>query len=173
MPLIQAIMNGNRAAVIQVIIDAQVDNAQGHLPLLQEVNALGESPLICAIKRGYMYIAEILIGLGADPDYIVPGTGETAMMYAARLGHENIVRVLMDNDGNINIQNNNGETASDIANAYGHIDADPQQILAIQVLEQQLQGLNMAAQVDNVHGHIDVDPQQILGVEVLGLGADN
>ena len=142
--LIQAITNGNTNTIIQVIFDAQqTGGINGHLPLLLERNRLGESPLICAIKKKYMYVAEVLIGLDPDLDYAVPNTGDTAMMYAAKLGHENIIRELIDAGADITIKNRNNQTASDIAIDYNHPEAAPDSIILIQGLAQNLQGLNI------------------------------
>jgi hypothetical protein len=155
--LIKAISAGNTNVIIQTILDAQqTGGAMGHRQLLQERNTLGESPLICAIKKKYMYVAEVLIGLDNNLNYAVPNTGDTAMMYAAKLGNETIVGNLIDAGADINIRNNAGQTASDIANDYDNPNAAPDNILQLRALTQLLNVQNLNAG-DNVFPQDDED----------------
>jgi len=144
--LIPLIHRGNRNDVVQAILDAQRDDANGHIPLLHEINNSRESPLICAIKKGYTTIAQILIGIGADVNFRVEHSEETPIMYAARAGNESIVRLLIEAGANINDVNNQNLTASDIAIAYGHDDADPVGIQALLELAHGIQGLDLGNQ---------------------------
>jgi ankyrin repeat protein len=150
--LIKAIYAGNTQEIIKVIYNAQKTNGpMGHVQLLQERNTLGESPLICAIKKKYMYVAEVLIGLDNNLNYTVPSTGDTAMMYAARLGHESIVNQLITAGANINAKNKLGQTASEIAAEYNNHNSAPENILILKDLTKLLKNQQLNTISNNIY----------------------
>ena len=48
--------------------------------------------------------------------------GETALMYAARNGHTEVVATLLESGARVDIESSNGETASNLADEKGHED---------------------------------------------------
>lgn len=111
--LIDAIRSGSRKAVAEVILESQ---RQGGLEtLLDERTSLGETPLMCSIKRGYTKIAETIIALGADVNHVAASTGDTPLIYAVRYCLSDVVEKLISSGANIEARNNEGNTAMDIA----------------------------------------------------------
>lgn len=190
--LIEAIRDGNRVNIIQVIFDVRNDH-DATANLLAERNNVGDSPIICAIKKNYSYIAQVLIGLDNTQENYLAGNktalmyaaekgnlevvrtlinkeidhlldlqdnlGNTALMYAARIGDQNIFEQLIIAGANVNIVNNANETAIDIANANGHNMPDPQVVLDMHALVQQMQNINLEA--DNPAPPADLDNQHV------------
>lgn len=155
--LIEAIRDGNRVNIIQVIFDVRNDH-DATANLLAERNNVGDSPIICAIKKNYSYIAQVLIGLDNTQENYLAGN-KTALMYAARIGDQNIFEQLIIAGANVNIVNNANETAIDIANANGHNMPDPQVVLDMHALVQQMQNINLEA--DNPAPPADLDNQHV------------
>ena len=53
---------------------------------------------------------------------VSPVAKNTALHYASKEGHVEIVEILLDNDANVNAKNNDGQTALILASIYGHKD---------------------------------------------------
>ena len=190
--LIEAIRAGNRVNVIELIFNAR-NNHDATENLLAERNNIGDSPIICAIKKNYSYIAEMLIGLDNTQAHYLVGrktalmyatergnlevvkilinkveidllnlqddVGNTALMYAAQIGDQNIFERLIIAGADVNIVNGANETATDIANANGHNMPDTQVVLEMHVLVQQIQNINLAA--NNPAPPVDLDNEQV------------
>ena len=91
--LIEAIRDGNRVNIIQVIFDVRNDH-DATANLLAERNNVGDSPIICAIKKNYSYIAQVLIGLDNIQAHYLVGN-KTALMYAVEKGNLEVVNTLI------------------------------------------------------------------------------
>lgn len=148
--LIRAINSGKTNEMLKVLDDAFASGGKAaQQQLLLERNKLGESPLICAIKKKYMTVAKVIIDIDPDLDYQVPKTGNTAMMYAAEIGHEAIISKLILFRADVNIKNLQGKTASDIAIDSNHPEAAPKNIIPIQQLVENIQDLNINRSEEN------------------------
>lgn len=116
--LIVAITKGSRSEFEQVIVQAY-QNSQLQ-SLLQGTNTHLESPLICAIKRQYSSMAQTLIKVGADINYVVPDTKKTPLMYAAERGNDVIVEALIRTGVKLALKDSAEQTAYDIALENGY-----------------------------------------------------
>jgi ankyrin repeat protein len=150
--LLRAINSGNKQFMINAICDIQGVN--GNIQHVLDTNNKGESPLMCAIKKGNTYIAQILIGSevtngqGAELDFQVPLrmnqngmprnadiVGKTALMYAAKHGYRGVVEMLIESGVNMNLTDDQGNTAELIAANNGHYNI----VVIIQAAVAQLQ----------------------------------
>ena len=82
-------------------------------------SAAGEKPLVVAITKGYLKIAEMLIQAGARLDTDVDANKNTILHYAAYKGHFNSVKLLISAGADLNLKNNQGQTALDFARQFG------------------------------------------------------
>jgi ankyrin repeat protein/beta-lactamase regulating signal transducer with metallopeptidase domain len=92
-----------------------------------DVNArdlAGRTPLhrMFIIGRDHMDVAELLIAEGANVNAKVTGTRWTPLHYAVESGDARIVRLLSDNDADINAPTTDGQTPLHIACECGHKD---------------------------------------------------
>ena len=80
--------------------------------------------LQCAAKRGYNDVVALALEHGAYVDYCpeTDETLETPVMWAARNGHKETVRLLYENGADIEIKNFENERAIDFARIQGHGD---------------------------------------------------
>ena len=85
-----------------------------------EANALGLDELMkCAADGNSARVKELLAFHAFDIN-ARSANGSTALFYAARNGHEEIVALLLGAGADPTIKNDKGSTASDIAVRYGH-----------------------------------------------------
>ena len=98
---------------------------QGNLPLVQTlvlknkamVDHIGWTPLHYACAKGHFDVAQFLIANGATVD--APSVGNTTpLMMAVQSGNEQLVKLLLDKGADLQIRNNNGLSAIDIADIY-------------------------------------------------------
>jgi ankyrin repeat protein len=125
MALVEAVRNGNRAAVRALLAkhaNVDVAAADGTTALhwaaerddvdlvdallkagatAQVTNRHGTTPIHLAATNGNAVILERLIAAGADPNAALPD-GETVLMTAARSGNVDAVKVLVDHGANVN-----------------------------------------------------------------------
>lgn len=92
----------------------------------------GLTPLIMAARNGNTKITQLLLANQAEPNRAevadVPGeggssfraTGMTALIYASRAGHKEIVNMLIKAGANVNAMSETGETAMKEAVSNGH-----------------------------------------------------
>jgi ankyrin repeat protein len=98
---------------------------QGNLPLVQTlvlknkamVDHIGWTPLHYACTRGHIDVAQFLIANGATVDAMSLGN-TTPLMMAVQSGNEQLVKLLLDKGADLQLRNNNGLSAIDIADIY-------------------------------------------------------
>lgn len=84
---------------------------------LEVKNEKGQTPLIIAVENGHRAFAHTLINTGADVNAF-DNLGNTALMKAAMKGDLILLRLLLQNGANIDLENTNSMTAYDWAKAY-------------------------------------------------------
>ncbi len=112
------------------VVGLLLDN--GANPNINDVE--GMTPLMVAARSGSSPIVSMLLRHDADPNMLgvpdVPGStgkafgnaGVTALIYAARAGHNEIVKQLIDAGSNVNAMSRSGETAMRGALSNGYQD---------------------------------------------------
>jgi hypothetical protein len=110
--------------VVELLLANEAD------PNINDVEGL--TPLMVAARSGNAPIVQWLLGHDADPNKLevpdVPGsggkafgsTGMSALIYAARAGHDDIVKQLIEAGSNVNAMSRRGETAMREATSNGH-----------------------------------------------------
>lgn len=73
-----------------------------------------ETPLIQAAMNGWSKTAQALVNAGADINHVESYEGYTALHYAARLGREGTLKVLLAADADTTIKSKQGETAEEM-----------------------------------------------------------
>jgi ankyrin repeat protein len=94
-PLLQASSTGN-VPVMTALLKA------GANPKLARPDA--ETPLMAAARAGSVEAVRLLVANGADVNGADPFQQETAMMWAAAEGHVNVVKTLLELNGNPNLR---------------------------------------------------------------------
>jgi ankyrin repeat protein len=147
LPLVDAVKDGNRAAVQSLLRQKTNVNAaeadgttalhwavragDGELVRLllgaganvRAANRYGVTALQLAAINGSVAIAQTLLDAGADPNAVLP-EGETILMTAARTGEPALLTVLLDRGADLNAREKwYGETALIWATAENHADA--------------------------------------------------
>jgi len=84
---------------------------------LFRTNSLKETPLMVAAKLGYEHLVRLLVSLGSRPD-AKDINGNTALHLAILNNHEEIALYLINSRANIDITNNNDQTAFKLAESY-------------------------------------------------------
>lgn len=88
------------------------------------------SALMLAAMVGHSSVVKCLLDRGADPNLMEKGPGgQTALMYAATFDRADAIRVLIRGRAEVNLRNEMGKTALDVALEYGRKDV-------VKVLEQ-------------------------------------
>ena len=105
-PLMMASIDGNLALVKTLVIDhkAQLDH-------------ISWTPLHYACARGHLDVAQFLIANGAIVDSMSLGN-TTPLMMAVQSGNEKVVKLLLDKAADLQLRNDQGLTAIDIADIY-------------------------------------------------------
>jgi uncharacterized protein len=105
-PLELAIDNGN-AAMVALLLKARAD--ANHL------DHVGETPLMRASEVGVLPVLQLLLKHGAVVDVREANYGQTALMFAARAGHADVVATLLASGANPNVATKVGATPAFIA----------------------------------------------------------
>jgi len=93
-PLVLACENGNTAMVKRLLLaGADPDHAK----------VTGKTPLMVCSNRGDAEAVKELLARGANPDATENKQGQTALMWAAAEKHAEVVRVLIENGADVNI----------------------------------------------------------------------
>ena len=105
-PLMMASIQGNLALVQTLVLKnkAMVDH-------------IGWTPLHYACAKGHFDVAQFLVANGAKVDALSVGN-TTPLMMAVQSGNEQLVKLLLDKGADLQIRNNNGLSAIDIADIY-------------------------------------------------------
>jgi ankyrin repeat protein len=147
LPLVDAVKDGNRAAVQSLLrqkTNVNAAEADGTTALhwavraddgelvrvllraganVRAANRYGVTPLQLAAINGSVATARPLLDAGADPNAVLP-EGETILMTAARTGQPSLLTLLLDRGADLNAREKwYGETALIWAVAENHADA--------------------------------------------------
>ncbi len=94
---------------------------------INKPNSFGISPFLAIVNAGYFEIVEFLVSNGADINQAHQNLTSsnmasyyTPLMVAALNGHEDVVRLLIENGANPELKNSEGKTALDLASENGH-----------------------------------------------------
>ena len=97
--LMLAAMRGDLEVVRQLLVQGA------------EVNPSGDwSPLIYAAVKGSVEISRLLLAFGAKVNAAAASNGLTALMMAAREGHDRLVALLLASDADPNLKSHSGTT---------------------------------------------------------------
>ena len=105
-PLMMASIDGNLPLVKTLVL--------GHKAQLDHI---GWTPLHYACAKGHLEVAQFLVANGAIVDSLSVGN-TTPLMMAVQSGNEQLVKFLLDKGADLQLKNNNGLTAIDIADIY-------------------------------------------------------
>ncbi len=105
-PLMMASIEGNLPLVKTLVI--------GHKAQLDHI---GWTPLHYACAKGQLDVAQFLIANGAIVDSMSLGN-TTPLMMAVQSGNEQVVKLLLDKGADLQLRNDQGLTAIDIADIY-------------------------------------------------------
>lgn len=109
--LLAAIENGNLNTIKNLISEGANVNAKGTL--------VGISPMHLAVENQDIDFIEFLLSKKADINN-TDGQGRTPLFWASYSGYSDVVRYLIDQGANVNIKNQDGKTALDIARDKSH-----------------------------------------------------
>ena len=107
------------------LVKNRPDNPQ-HVDFINALNmpnGKGFTPLMIAIKNGYLNCAVSLAAAGADPNICHHETGNTALHLAAEAGNEILVKLLLVFGADLNLENKAGKTPLLLAHSSGGRDA--------------------------------------------------
>lgn len=103
-------------------------------------NGEGFTPVMLAVRLGYLNSAMSLLLAGADPDIHHPTTWNTALHHAAEVGNPSLVKLLIVFGADMEAINNGRQTPLDVACAS----SQPNAVECIQILNETLELLNEA-----------------------------
>ena len=86
-------------------------------------NGNGFTPLMLAVKNGYLNSTVSLAAAGADPNICHPDTGNTALHLAAEAGNQLLVKLLLVFGADLKLKNKAGKTPLLLARSSGGRDA--------------------------------------------------
>ena len=140
-PLLVLAIKDKSYGVIEVLLtakgmDVDLSNKQGETPLMiasingdlplvktlvqknkARLDHIGWTPLHYAASRGQLEVAQFLVANGALVDSKNLG-GTTPLMMAVQSGNEYLVKLLLDKGANLQLRNELGLSAIDIADIY-------------------------------------------------------
>ncbi|KAF4450394.1 hypothetical protein F53441_6518 [Fusarium austroafricanum] len=79
----------------------------------------GYVPLLWAAANGQEYAAGLLLEKGADIEVKDPDNGNTALIFASKYGHNDMVHLLLKHGASLKARNINGDTALAVAAYHG------------------------------------------------------
>jgi uncharacterized protein len=86
----------------------------------EAANHIGLTALMWASIRGHVAVVEDLLEQGCDMDHAVSNNGYTALHWAAHQDQLEVAQLLLRFGAKIDLRNNNGQTAADLATQRGH-----------------------------------------------------
>lgn len=104
---------GGRDDMIPALLQAGVD--------IESLDPRGHSALILASYHGHSATTALLLSLGAKPDGLESGLGNTALMGVAFKGYEAIAEHLIASGADVDRRNSVGQTAVMMAALFGHV----------------------------------------------------
>ena len=122
---------GGQAPVIRAISDSRADYLRRLLQAKANPNmgmekmgnySIYGSPLVFAIRKKRVEMAEILINSGADVNFRNPYSGETALIYSIMARQDSIVKNLLKMGADPNIQSKEGGTPLMAATRVGNVE---------------------------------------------------
>jgi ankyrin repeat protein len=140
-PMLVLAIKDRSYGVIDVLLtakdmDVDLSNKQGETPLMYaaingdlplvktlvlknkaQLDHIGWTPLHYACAKGHFEVAQFLLSKGAIADSLSLG-GTTPLMMAVQSGNEFLVRLLLNSGANLQLRNDVGLTAIDIADIY-------------------------------------------------------
>lgn len=90
---------------------------------VEEANRLGLNELMKCAADGNVVRVQELLAFRAMNVNARSATGSTALFYAARNGHTEIIELLLQAGADSSIKNDKGATAADIAHKFGHAES--------------------------------------------------
>ena len=108
------------------LVKNRPDNPQ-HMAFMNALNApngKGFTPLMIAVKKGYLNSAMSLLAAGADPNICHRETGNTALHLAAEAGNQTLVKLLLVFGADLKIKNKAGKTPLLLTRSSNDPDAD-------------------------------------------------
>ena len=140
-PMLVLAVKDRSYAVIEVLLsargmDVDLSNRQGETPLMMasingdlplvqtlvlksraRLDHISWTPLHYACAKGHLDVAQFLLSNGAMVDSLSLG-GTTPLMMAVQSGNEYLVKLLLDKGSNLQLRNEAGFSAIDIADIY-------------------------------------------------------
>jgi ankyrin repeat protein len=86
---------------------------------VNQINALGETPLTYAVAAGRRAVVRLLLAQGADLE-LPPPPAWSPLHYAAAVGDDRMIRTLLDAGAAVLRRDRKGRSAVDIARDKGH-----------------------------------------------------
>jgi ankyrin repeat protein len=116
-PLFIAACSGCSDAM-KLLLDSQADDLE---IVINRKDKYGKTLLFCAAENGHKEVAKILLDAGARPDIKCSGKEDTNSCIAARRGHFELVKLLLQYPVDINKPNIHGDSPLMQAASYGDI----------------------------------------------------
>ncbi|HXK50025.1 MAG TPA: ankyrin repeat domain-containing protein [Clostridiales bacterium] len=95
-------MYANNPEIVELLIKRKAP--------LNVIDSNGSTPLMIAVNRGSVDIAQLLLNNGADPDIKDTAYGRSALHIAASKGYDKIAALLISEGADVNITEKNGQT---------------------------------------------------------------
>uniref|UniRef100_A0A0X3P756 K Homology domain-containing protein n=1 Tax=Schistocephalus solidus TaxID=70667 RepID=A0A0X3P756_SCHSO len=112
--LSEACLSGDEEAVKLFLSSGECD--------VNEIGIDGETVLACAVSKNAVPIVELLLQRGADPNPKEKKVESVPLIEAAKDGHTDVVRLLLQYGASVSQVSNNGYTALHYAATNGHLD---------------------------------------------------
>ena len=151
------------------LVKNRSDNPQ-HIDFINALNSpnrKGFTPLMLAVKKGYLNSAMSLVAAGADPNICHPETGNTALHYAAEAGNQSLVKLLLIFGADLKMENKVRKTPLVLARSSDGPDA----ATCVEVLEQIAELENQNSKLSNSFepGSVDEDTIFLLSMDGGGV----